>query len=134
MFIDTEELVVYVVRTTLFLPAEQVSVEMPDNPPLPFVLVTRVAATDDKITEIATVSVQVFANSRVTASDVARQLHSHMLSVSPKTAYPLSTGNVSVDSVETFQGPAWVYYDDEDLERYVARYGIASRFNAQSLT
>lgn len=134
MFIDTEEFMVTLVMHGLALPAEQVSTEMPADPPLPFVLVTRVAASDDKITEDATCSVSVFANSRVSASDVARRLHWYLLNITPQTEVALSTGVVSVDSIATLSGPAWVSYDDEDLERFVARYEIASRFNSQPLT
>ncbi|MDF3280922.1 hypothetical protein [Gordonia sp. N1V] len=131
MFINTEELLV--AYLTPLLTADQVSTELPNEPPLPFILVTRIAATDDKVTELAMADVEFFANSRDSANDLARQGHSRMLSLSPKTPVVTPSGTVWVDWVRTDQGPAWQDYADEDLDRYVARYEIASRINSQPL-
>lgn len=134
MFANTEELVRAYLLDKLALPDAQISTEMPTHPPLPFVLVSRVTAIDDKVTEDATVSVHCFHQSRDSANDLARLVHSHMLSLTPKTPVAVSTGSVAVDQVVTVEGPAWQDYGDADLQRYVARYEVTSRFNSQPLS
>lgn len=105
-----------------------VGVEMPNSPSLPFVLVGRLpGGGDDKVTDTATVQLDVFAATRTGASDAAREVHARMSDLRPQATIQLSTGAARIDIAGTVEAPFWLNYRDSTLSRYVARYSIASR-------
>lgn len=126
MFIDTEEFLLAYLATA----APNLSVEMPNDPPMPFVTVARITGGDDKLTETAIVDVNVFHTSRDLASAQARLVHQQMMLLTPKLWVTTSAGVVRIDHNETIQGPSWIPYADENVRRYVMRYQISSRITA----
>ncbi|MDG3012376.1 hypothetical protein G4X40_19740 [Rhodococcus sp. D2-41] len=132
MFIDTEQLLVAYLQP---IAPNQVSVEMPNTPPLPFILVSRVAGGDDRETDLGIADVHVFHNSRDQARQTARQMHNLIQQLTAKTPVTILDGGptVHIDRIITIHGPAWVDWQDENLKRYVARYEVASRINSQPL-
>lgn len=134
-FIDTEEAVVTYLQG---VSPGNVSVQMPilQTIPLtePFILIARVAGSDDKVSDQGIVDVHTFHSSRDLASRSARYVHQLMYLWTPQVGIPMSTGDiVHVDLVETILGPHWSDYGDENLKRYTARYQITSRISSQSL-
>lgn len=132
MFIDTEELVVAYLQP---LNPGYVAVEMPSEPVMPFVLITRIAGGDDRITDRGMVQVEVFHTSRDLANQLARQMHYRIQQWTPKVGVTLpSTGlPVFIDRIETVQGPHYSDYGDENLKRYLARYEVVSRITSSPL-
>jgi hypothetical protein len=130
VFIDHEEMLVGYLQP---ISPGNVSAEMPNDPDLPFVLVTRLSGGDDRITEFAIMEISVFHNSRSSASSSARSMHSMMLNLKPSTL-GLAAGGVPVriDRVSTIHGPSWMDYRDENLRQYTARYVIESRVHSQN--
>lgn len=112
-------------------PLGVVSAERPAGDVLPYRLVTRVAGSDNRITDSAVVSVHTFAATITAAATEARATHHRMLSLGPQddVVMPDST-IVRVECVDTHQGPLWVDYEDDTIKRYVARYEINLRFVA----
>lgn len=132
MFIDTEELVVAYLQS---LNLGSVAVEMPSDPVMPFLLVTRIAGGDDRITDRGMVQIECFHSSRDGANALARQMHYRIQQWTAKVGVTLpSTGlPVYVDRIETVQGPHYSDYGDENLKRYVARYEVVSRITSSPL-
>ncbi|MGW5519276.1 hypothetical protein [Nocardia africana] len=132
MFIDTEELVVAYLQP---VNPGFVAVEMPADPPTPFILVTRVAGGDDRITDRGMVQIECFHSSRDAANSLARQMHYSIQQWTAKVGVTLpSTGRaVYIDRIETVQGPHWEPYEDENLKRYLARYEVISRITSSTL-
>lgn len=104
-----------------------VSVQMPADPPMPFYLVTRVAGSDDMVTDRATVSVHTFASTRTASLEAARAMHDKMTNLNAKLAIQVLGQPVGVDLVETVETPRWEDYGDTTLQRYVGRYGLDLR-------
>lgn len=134
-FVDTEEVVVNYLQG---VSPGSVSVEMPTISAIPltepFILVERVAGSDDRVSDKGICDVHTFHSSRDLASRSARYIHHLMQIWTPQVGIPMSTGDVvHVDLVETILGPFWSDYGDENLKRYCARYQITSRVTAQSL-
>lgn len=98
------------------------AVKMPEKPPLPFVLITRISGGDDYVTDRAVVDVEVFTADRTTSSDMARTIHGQML-----TLRHMTVGGVLVDYVDVLTGPTWMDYGDELLQRHLMSYRIESR-------
>jgi hypothetical protein len=132
VFIDTEELVVAYLAS---LNPGSVGVEMPTVPVLPFVLVSRVAGGDDRITDRGMVQIEVFDSSRDGANSLARQMHSMIQQWTAKVGVTLASAGrpVYIDRIETVQGPHWQPYQDENLKRYLARYEVVSRITSSPL-
>lgn len=120
MFADVEQLLVTYVGLLTDLP--NVSVRMPTSPPTPFVLVERVVGGDDYITDSPTVDLAVFHPDRTVASGLAQELHAHMLRLRHTVV-----GGVLVDGLDTVRGPAWLDYQDENLQRYLMSYVVHLR-------
>lgn len=130
MFVDHERMLVNYLQP---VSPGNVAAEMPNDPPLPFVLVTRVSGHDDRITEFAIIEISVFHSSRIGALDAARHMHSMMLALKPSTTGLTVSGNpVRIDRVSTIHGPSWMNYRDENLRQYTARYVIESRVSSQN--
>lgn len=130
MFVDQERMLVNYLQP---ISPGNVSVEMPNQPILPFVLVTRISGGDDRITEFAIMEISVFHTSRSAASLVARQAHSMMLALKPYTLGLTVGGSaVRIDRVSTIHGPSWNSYRDENLRQYTARYIVESRATSQN--
>jgi hypothetical protein len=99
-----------------------IGVEMPNLPSTPFVLVTRVSGGDDYLTDHATVDIEVFHASRTTSSDFARLIHTKMLHLRRTVV-----SGRGVDAVDVEQGPHWLNWGDENLQRHLMSYVIHSR-------
>jgi hypothetical protein len=109
-----------------------VSAKMPSVPPLPFVLVQRVAGGDDWIVDYATVSVHSFAEGQTDASTIARTVHHAMRQLHSQTTVTVDGGSVNVYApVEVEQTPIYLEWEPTGggtvLSRYVARYIIRLR-------
>lgn len=132
MFIDTEELVVTYLQP---LNPGGVAVEMPPNPTAPFILITRIAGADDRITDRGMVQVECFHSSRDAANALARQMHYSIQQWTAKVGVTLPSAGraVYIDRIETVQAPHWEPYEDENLKRYLARYEVISRITSQPL-
>lgn len=128
MIIDSE------VFTVAYLASlGNVRAEMPNSPPLPFYLVTRIVGSDDGVTDCGTVQIDVFDSTRDGARVAARNMHARMLALSPKLVVTTDKGAARIDRRRTLMAPAYLDYQDENLRRYVARYEIASRLTSQPL-
>lgn len=111
-----------------------VGMERPTGAVLPYRMVNRVAAKDDKVTDSSTISVHTFAASMPDAEAAASLTHQWMLALGPPWAaqqqVTISTGTFVADCVETSQGPLWIEYEDTQIWRFVARYEVDLRFVA----
>jgi len=105
-----------------------VSVEMSNQPSLPFVRVSRVTGGDDYITDRPVIYVETFAADRQTSSDIARRIDQKMHHLRHTVV-----GGVLIDHCETINGPFWSNYQDENMERHIASYTVHSRFNASPI-
>jgi hypothetical protein len=114
-------------------PLGNVSVELPNDPPLPFYQLWRITGSDDGVTDCGTVQVNIFGDSRNSARIAAREMHARMLALSPKITVETDKGPACIDHRRTILAPAYLDYQDENLWRYVARYELASRLTSQSL-
>jgi hypothetical protein len=103
---------------------------MPQDPPLPFVLVQRVAGGDDYLWDHATVSVHSVAEHQTTASDVARRVHHRMRHLHPQEPADVNGQVAAITWISVQQTPMWVDFQDPVLRRYVARYEIDVRLPA----
>ncbi|QIS06758.1 hypothetical protein F5X71_34605 [Nocardia brasiliensis] len=128
MYIDTETFVI-----AYLAPLGYVRAEMPNTPPLPFHLVSRITGSDDGVTDWGTVQIEVFAANRNSARVAARRMHARMLALSPRAVVATDKGPASIDHRATLLGPAFLDYQDENLQRYVARYELATRLTSQPL-
>lgn len=112
-------------------PPGQVSFEMPAEPPMPFIVVTRLSGGDDYVTDESTVSIHAFHTSRALAAVEARRMHQLMKSLTPKLAVPLSDGTyASADYVYVLEAPAWRDYQDKTIWRYCGRYKVDLRLSS----
>lgn len=100
---------------------------MPHEPPMPFVLVQRIAGGDDWITDEPTVSVHSFDTDQTSASDLARRVHHRIRTLTAKESVRLDDREVSVNYLRVQQSPQWQDYQDPIIMRYVARYEIDLR-------
>ena len=119
-FIDVEDMLITYLSTIPGLGG--LSVEMPNLPVTPFVLITRVSGGDDYLTDRPTVDVEVFHADRTVSSDFARLVHDKMLHL----RHFVVAGR-GIDDVETVSGPHWLNWGDENLQRHLASYIIHSR-------
>lgn len=99
-----------------------VGVRMVEATQLPFCLITRVSGGDDYVTDRAVVDVEVFAADRTSSFNVARDVHAQMLTLRHTTV-----AGVLIDYVDVINGPAWMDYGDELLQRHLMSYRIESR-------
>lgn len=113
-----------------------VGLDMPTDPPLPYVLVNMLPKSNASwVTESNLVSVHVFAATRTAAAVAARQLHAVMNPwvFTPKLSFTLSNGaTTGIDSFSIVEKPAWQDYDNPNLQRYCGRYCIDLRMNQVS--
>lgn len=128
MYIDAETFVV-----AYLAPLGEVRAEMPNAPPTPFYLVTRIAGSDDGVTDYATVQIDVFDTSRDAARVAARRMHARMHALTPAVIVTTDKGPARIDYRTTLFSPSYLDYRDENLRRYVARYELASRYTSQTL-
>ncbi|MBF6060510.1 hypothetical protein IU500_06930 [Nocardia terpenica] len=128
MIIDIE-----VFTISYLAPLGAVRAEMPNVPPTPFWLVTRISGSDDGITDWGTIQVDVFAATRDAARVAARAMHARMLALTAKTVVATDEGPARIDHRRTLLTPAYLDYQDENLRRYVARYELASRLTAHPI-
>ena len=126
--VDVEDLVITYLSP--LVNAGSCAARVPAAPPLPFILVQRVAGGDDYITDHATVSVHAIADTQTAASDLSRQAHHLMRRLHPQDAVWVNGQAVTVNHVEVEQTPIFVDWDDPILMRYVARYRIDLRLPA----
>ena len=97
---------------------------LPDGLPdvLPFVRSRRVGGSDNGVTDVARVVVDVFAASRAAAWDVARRVQQHMLS-GPRRI----PGAGIIDQAVTNVGPQDAPYEDQRIRCVTAMYDVSSR-------
>lgn len=111
----------------------QVGPRRPAKSALPFVVVSRPAGSDDKVTDSGIYQVDTFHYTVDTAERLALDVHKRMLSLGPPLAaqqrVTISTGRVFVDSVTTSQSPVWMpgFVEAAPIERFVARYAVDIR-------
>ena len=126
---DCEELVVNYLSQTF----QNVGLDMPLSPPLPFYLVNMLPKSNASwVTESNLVSVHVFAATRTAAAVAARELHKVMNPwvLTPKLSFTLSNGvTTGIDYFSIVEKPSWHDYDNPNLQRYCGRYCIDLRMN-----
>lgn len=111
-------------------PLGSVSIEMPKEPPMPFILINRLSGGDDYVTDTGTVSIHCFSTSRSLAAYEARRMHLMMKSLHPRLSVALSGGVfASADYVEVIETPAWQDYQDNTIWRYCGRYKVDLRLS-----
>jgi len=115
-FLDVEDLLITYLSSIPGLGA--LSVEMPNQPVTPFVLISRVAGGDDYLTDHATVDVSVFHASRTVSSDFAELVDIEM--------HRLRRAGRGVDAVDVVRRPGWLNWGDENLQRHLSSYIIHS--------
>jgi hypothetical protein len=131
--VDVEDVVIAYLTAQNIVPASQISGRMVDNPPLPFVLVQRVAGGDDYIVDHATVSVHTFHMDQTSASDTARSIHHAMRQFRAKTHVTMPDSSVVIPygPARTEQTPIYLEWEPSGggavMDRYVARYLIDLR-------
>ena len=131
--VDVEDLVIAYLTAQNIVPAGQVSSRMLDNPPLPFVLIQRVAGGDDYLVDHPTVSVHTFNLTQTAASDVSRQIHHAMRQLRAKTPVTMPDSSVVIPygPARTEQTPIYMPWEPGGggavMDRYVARYLINLR-------
>ena len=130
---DVEDVVIAYLSTFSFVSAKQLSTRMPDQPPMPFVLVRRIAGGDDFIVDHATVQIDSFHNTQTAASDMARSIHHVMRQLRAKTpvTMPDNTVVTPYGPTVTEQTPIFLEWEPSGggavVSRYVARYLINLR-------
>jgi hypothetical protein len=129
--VDAEDFVIAYLTGLSIVPSGQMSARMPVTPPIPFVLVQRVAGGDDLLIDSATVSVHSFDQDQTSASDTARAVHHAMRRLHSKTAVTVDGASWSINRFSVEQSPIYVEYEPSGggavLDRYVARYVIDFR-------
>ena len=111
-------------------PLAEVGPRRPAKAPLPFLVVSRPAGSDDKVTDSGIYQVDTFHTNLDAAEQLALDVHQRMLILGPPLApqqrVTISTGTVFVDSVTTSQSPVWMpgFTDAAPIERFVARYAV----------
>jgi len=103
--------------------------DSPEKTGEPFFLVRRITGGDDKITDCPVVSIHTFHTDMESAEDAAFQCHDLMLALNAKTVVNVESGSFNVDLCETVESPKWVDYENDNLERYVARYRLYLRLD-----
>lgn len=126
--VDVEDLVIAYLSPLVATGA--CAARVPASPPLPFILVQRVAGGDDYVWDHSTISVHSIADSQTAASDLARQAHHLMRSIHPQDAIWVGGQAVTVNHVEIEQTSIFVDWQDPILMRYVGRYRIDVRLPA----
>lgn len=131
--IDIEDVVIAYLTAQDIVPAGQVAGRMPDQPPLPFILVQRVAGDDDYIVDYPTVSVHSFNVDQTSASDIARDVHHAIRQLRSKTPVTMPDDSVVIPygPAKTEQTPIYIEWESEGggavMDRYVARYRLGLR-------
>jgi hypothetical protein len=128
---DVEELVVNYLSQTF----DNVGLDMPDIPPLPFYLVNKLSSkTNSWVTDFDVVSIHAFAATRTEAALAARALANVMnpFVLTPKLGFTLTAGTAFIDRFCILETPSWHSYENPNLERYCGRYRIDLRINQSS--
>lgn len=89
---------------------------------LPFIRVTLVGGSDDRVTDSATVDVDVFHTSITTAMVLAAQVRQALIDQSPHVV-----GAAVLDACFTVARPRWLPYGTPNVTRVVATYRVTSR-------
>jgi hypothetical protein len=88
---------------------------------LPFVRVNRYGGTDDRITDAASVAVDVFSDHRSGARDGAEQVRQLLL------AGPHAVDGAVLDRVTTVSAPVEASWDNPAIRRWTATYRVTAR-------
>lgn len=99
---------------------------------LPYIRITRTGGTDDGVTDVSTVSVDVFAASATQAKSLADKCRSLLVGSGLGTPPARQTGNGTVDRVTTISGPVRLPPTNSgSLRMVVASYRVSMRRQAQ---
>lgn len=126
--VDIEDLVIAYLGTFDIVPAGQISGRMPDQPPLPFVLVQRVAGDDDYLVDYPIVQTDSFNVDQTSASDIARAVHHAMRQLRAKTPVTMPDNSIVTPygPTKTDTAPFYLPWEPSGggavTDRYVARY------------
>lgn len=126
---DVEELVISYLADQGF---DNVSTEMFQDSPLPFIVVNCLTAPDDYVVEYALVSVHTFHKERTPASTLSLQVHKAMKNLIGVPVRMSDGSYAHIDFLEVRERPHWENYDSKEVRRYCARYCIASRCSITS--
>lgn len=88
---------------------------------LPFLRVNRFGGTDDRVTDTASVSVDVFAATRRDAQPLAEQVRQLLL------AGPHIVDGYVLDHVSTVSAPAEAPWENTSVRRWSATYRVSAR-------
>jgi len=116
-FADIEDIVLEILS-----PAGPTVLATPSQITPPLIVVRRIGGSDNKITDIARIRVQTFANSHVGSYDLAEHCR-QLVMASPATGVP----GVTIDLAVTDTAPSYVDYGQPPLQRYVATYRLELR-------
>jgi hypothetical protein len=95
---------------------------------LPYIRVTRTGGADDRVTDTATVSVDVFAADATTAKAVAEQARQRLTMGPFLSDVPFATGHGRVDRARTVTGPQMLPPSDgDDMRLAAASYQVSLR-------
>lgn len=88
---------------------------------LPFVRVELLTGSDDDVTDVSVVDIDVLSDSRDTAYALARDIRSRF------TGSPHRVGTVVLDRIVTEEKPRRLPWDDGNIWRFGATYRISAR-------
>jgi len=131
--IDVEDFVIAYLGGLGIVPTGQIAARMPPKPPLPFVLVQRIAGDDDYFVDYPTISIHSFHSTQTAASDIARTVHHAMRTLRSKTPVTLPGGIVVTPYAPTQVELTPIYMEWETggggavIFRYVGRYRLRLR-------
>jgi hypothetical protein len=109
-----------------------VGIEMPNNPTLPYILITQIACPDNYLWASAEIDLDLYASAPGAAIDFGRVIHARMLSLRNKTV-TVAGIQVPIGHVKTDSAFSWRTYEDPLLHRQMATYTVRSSFDAQPL-
>jgi hypothetical protein len=129
--LDAEGFVIAYLSSQNVVAAGNVSIRMPPQPSLPFVLVQRVAGGDDWIIDYATVSVHSFGADQPSAKSVAMSMHHAMRGLHSKTVVAVNGTQWNINRMTVEQTPIYLEYQESGggavSDRYVGRYVLDIR-------
>lgn len=87
----------------------------------PVVRIERIGGADTRFTDVARISIDVFAKDRATSYSVAETIRQRLLD------FPLALTKCTIDEVTTNTGPMEVPWGDANVRRRTASYTVYCR-------